>query len=155
MLIAPPKKEINFSLWLVICWLRPKRRVILSLIVSFFANISPMSEFQKNFDVSIWKVVSRINAGRVMSYGEVACAAGFPRHARMVSKAMSRSPETLPWYRVVRSNRTLAFDVASDAYKKQAELLKNEGVNIVKGKVIPIMSDADTSLDELLWGIQE
>lgn len=104
-----------------------------------------------NFDTAIWKVVSDIPAGRVMSYGEVSRAAGFPRHARMVSKAMGRSPKTLPWFRVVRSNRTLAFDIASDAYKKQAELLKKEGVLVINGKVIPLESDEDKGLDELLW----
>ena len=111
-----------------------------------------MSAFQEKFDQSIWDIVSNIKAGRVMSYGEVARAAGYPRHARMVSKAMVRSPVSLPWYRVVRSNRSLAFDTASGAYKKQAKLLENEGVILKKGKVIPIQSDADTSLDELLWG---
>ncbi len=114
-----------------------------------------MSEFQKKFDSAIWNVVSQIGSGRVMSYGEVARAAGYPRHARMVSRAMTRSPTVLPWYRVVRSNRTLAFDVDSDAYNKQAKLLKNEGVDIIKGKIIPAKTDDDTSLDELLWGAQE
>jgi methylated-DNA-protein-cysteine methyltransferase-like protein len=114
-----------------------------------------MTSFQKKFDQSIWGVVSNIKVGRVMAYGEVALAAGYPRHARMVSRAMSRSPTALPWHRVIRSNRTLAFDIESDAYKKQASLLKNEGVEIIKGKIIPKKTDDDTSLDELLWGIQE
>jgi len=60
-----------------------------------------MSEFQEKFDQAIWRTVSGIKPGRVMSYGQVARAAGFPRHARMVSKAMSRSVEPLPWYRVI------------------------------------------------------
>ena len=114
-----------------------------------------MSEFQKRFDTAICKVVTQIDIGRVMSYGEVARAAGFPRHARMVSRAMSRSQVRLPWYRVVRSNRTLAFPVGSDLYEKQARLLEEEGVNIVKGKVIPQISDEDKSLDELLWGTED
>ena len=114
-----------------------------------------MSQFQQKFDQAIWQVVAHIKTGRVMSYGEVARAAGYPRHARMVSKAMSRSSTTLPWHRVVRSNRTLAFDVDSGAYKKQAKLLQSEGIIIKNGKVIPIKSDNDISLDELLWGAQE
>ena len=111
-----------------------------------------MSDFQNKFDQKIWRVVSQIKAGRVMAYGEVARAAGYPRHARMVSKAMARSPELLPWYRVVRSNRSLAFESGSDFYKKQAKLLEQEGVIIEHGKVIPVASDEDISLDELLWG---
>ena len=111
-----------------------------------------MSDFQNKFDQKIWKVVSQIKVGRVMAYGEVARAAGYPRHARMVSKAMGRSPELLPWYRVVRSNRSLAFETGSDFYKKQENLLKREGIIIEHGKVMPVASDEDISLDELLWG---
>ena len=107
---------------------------------------------QKKFDTAIWRVVSNISSGRVMGYGEVARAAGYPRHARMVSKAMSRSTEPLPWYRVVRSDRTLAFEVGSYAYKKQRCLLEKEGVQFTNGKVVPAYSDDDKDLDELLWG---
>jgi len=111
-----------------------------------------MPDFQNKFDTAIWKVVSSISSGRVMGYGEVARAAGFPCHARMVSKAMSRSPKQLPWYRVVRSDRTLAFDLGSDAYKKQRSLLEKEGVEFVNGKIVPVYPNDDKDLDELLWG---
>jgi len=114
-----------------------------------------MTRFQNKFDEAIWKTVSEIAIGRVKSYGEVARAAGFPRHARMVSKAMSRSPELLPWYRVVRSNRTLAFEVGSKAFNKQQSLLKKEGVYIIDGKVVPVDSDENKDLDEILWGPPE
>ena len=107
---------------------------------------------QTKFDAAIWKVVANIPPGRVMGYGEVARAAGFPRHARMVSKAMGRSPTRLPWYRVVRSDRTLAFEVGSEAYKKQKGLLEKEGVQFIKGKVVPMESDDTVALDKLLWG---
>lgn len=114
--------------------------------------IYPMSDVQKDFDKAVWRIVSSIPSGRVMSYGEVARAAGRPRYARMVSRAMSRSVEPLPWYRVVRSNRTLAFDVGSESYKKQQGLLEKEGVKFVRGKVMPVDSEKDIDLDELLWG---
>ena len=111
-----------------------------------------MSTFQKSFDKSIWEVVSQIAVGRVMSYGEVARAAGYPRHARMVARAMSRSEEKLPWHRVVKSDRTIAFETGSEPYKKQQALLLNEGVHIKEGKVIPITSDKNRALDDILWG---
>lgn len=111
-----------------------------------------MAFSQNKFDASIWKVVSGIGRGRVMGYGEVARAAGYPRHARMVSKAMGRSPEPLRWYRVVRSDRTLAFKQGSEAYKKQRRLLEEEGVQFINGKVVAVESDDDKDLDELLWG---
>ena len=93
---------------------------------------------QKKFDSTIWQTVSSIAAGRVMSYGEVARAAGFPRHARMVSKAMGRSTTALPWYRVVRSDRTLAFKPGSEAYNN--------------GKIVQFESNETEDLDKLLWG---
>jgi len=113
-----------------------------------------MASSQHKFDTAIWKVVSSISSGRVMGYGEVARAAGYPRHARMVSKAMSRSTELLPWYRVVRSDRTLAFEVGSEAYNKQRCLLEEEGVQFTNGKAVAVAvySDDDKDLDELLWG---
>jgi len=87
-----------------------------------------------------------------MSYGDVARAAGYPRHARMVSKAMSRSPEVLPWYRVIRSDATLAFEQNGPAYNRQKQLLKKEGVEIIDGKVIPVKPIKESDLDEILWG---
>lgn len=111
-----------------------------------------MSISQKKFDIAIWETVSSIAAGHVMSYGEVARAAGYPRHARMVSKAMSRSTTALPWYRVVRSDRTLAFKLDSEAYHKQKVLLEEEGVQFLNGKVVALESDENVDLDKLLWG---
>ena len=114
-----------------------------------------MNNAQNEFDKAVWGIVSGIKSGSVMSYGEVARAAGRPRSARMVSKAMGRSDEPLPWYRVVRSNRTLAFEVGSEPYKKQQGLLEKEGVQFVRGKVIAVDSDKGKDLDELLWGPSE
>lgn len=111
-----------------------------------------MSFKQQVFDQAVWDIVSSIKPGRVMGYGEVARAAGFPRHARMVSKAMSRSSVPLPWYRVVRSDRTLAFQLGSAAYNKQKSLLEREGVHIINGKVVPLESDKFDDLDQQLWG---
>ena len=114
-----------------------------------------MAYSKNKFDGKVWAIVSGIKSGRVMSYGEVARAAGYPRHARMVSKAMGRSAEPLPWYRVVRSDRTLAFKAGSESYNKQQALLEKEGVRIIGGKVVPVNTDEDMDLDEMLWGPAE
>ena len=87
-----------------------------------------------------------------MSYGEVARAAGFPRHARMVSKAMCRASGPLPWHRVVRSDRTLAFEIGCEAYNEQKALLEEEGVSMINGRVVPLNADETIDLDELIWG---
>ncbi len=111
-----------------------------------------MSVEAKPFDESVWQVVKGIKVGRVMSYGDVARVAGFPRRARMVARAMGRSPELLPWHRVVRSNLTIAFEAGSEPYLKQEKLLLDEGVKIVKGKIVAITSDKGRELDDVLWG---
>ena len=90
-----------------------------------------------------------------MSYSQVARMAGYPRHARMVSKAMGRSAESLPWHRVVRSDHSLAFEPGSESYNKQKELLEKEGVQFIGGKVVPPGSGDAKDLDELLWGPSE
>ena len=112
-----------------------------------------MSRFRDKFDHRVWKVVASIPPGQVMGYGEVAKAAGFPRYSRMVSAALGRSPEPLPWFRVVRSNRTLSFEPGSDSNREQAQLLKQEGVRFDGLKIIE--AETDNSLDRILWGPQE
>jgi len=111
-----------------------------------------MAHSHTKFDKAVWRTVANIAVGRVMSYGDVARAAGYPRHARMVSKAMGRCTEPLPWYRVIRSDRTLAFEVGSESYNNQRYLLEKEGVQIIDGKVVPPDSDKSRDLDELIWG---
>lgn len=112
-----------------------------------------MSRFRDKFDHRVWQVVATIPPGKVMGYGEVAKAAGFPRYSRMVAAALGRSPEPLPWFRVVRSNRTLAFAVDSSAYREQAQLLRQEGVRFDGLKIIE--ANSEDSLDRILWGPQE
>jgi methylated-DNA-protein-cysteine methyltransferase-like protein len=111
-----------------------------------------MSFSQKTFDKAICDIVAGIQPGQVMSYGQVARAAGFPRHARMVSKALRRSQARLPWHRVVKADRTLAFEHGSEAYRQQKDLLANDGVAMSNGKVLSRASDETVDLDKLLWG---
>jgi methylated-DNA-protein-cysteine methyltransferase-like protein len=117
--------------------------------------IQRMSESRIKFDKAVWKTVSSIKSGRVMSYGQVARISGYPGRARMVSKAMKRSADPLPWHRVVKSDRTLAFEIGSETFNKQKELLEKEGVRFIAGKVVPVDAYEVIDLDELLWGPPE
>ena len=112
-----------------------------------------MSKFQQAFDHKVWQVVLAIPEGQVMGYGEVARAAGFPRYSRMVSAAMSRSPEPLPWFRVVKSDRTIAFEEDSESYREQAQLLKQEGICFDGRKIIE--QPRSDNLDRILWGPED
>lgn len=83
---------------------------------------------------AVLAAVDLVPPGRVTSYGRVAqyvgrrLGRGGPRH---VAKAMRQYGATVAWYRVVKSDRSLATEVAW----RQAELLAGEGVRLHNGRV--------------------
>lgn len=101
----------------------------------------------------IWETIRDIPEGNVASYGQVAEVAGIPRGARQVAYALRVAPDelALPWYRVITASGKLAFEQGSASFRRQRDLLADEGVTMLNGKV-----DMDTyrwqpDLDELLW----
>jgi O-6-methylguanine DNA methyltransferase len=79
-------------------------------------------------------VVSRIPAGRVATYGDVARLAGRPRAARAVGQIMSTAPgRGLPYHRVVAAGGALGGYGGNVQLK--AALLRAEGV-LVHGQRI-------------------
>lgn len=99
---------------------------------------------------AIWKTVRAIPHGRVSSYGTVAARAGLPGRARLVGHALKVAPPNmdLPWHRVVGSGGRIAFPRTSRQFAEQRKRLRAEGIELARGRVI---SEADISLDELLW----
>lgn len=59
----------------------------------------------------IYEVVTRIPAGRVLTYGDVAALAGLPGHARLVGYALHALPEhtTVPWHRVINAQGKISL----------------------------------------------
>jgi len=84
-----------------------------------------------------YSVVKTIPRGKVMSYGQVAMLAGFPRCARQVGYALHRNPDpdTIPCHRVVFADGRLAPAFAFGGANKQRELLESEGVEFIDEKV--------------------
>ena len=79
------------------------------------------------FFEEVRKVVRRIPRGRVASYGEVARAAGYPRSARIVARALRDSEKHgLPWQRVVGGGGRIVLP--GEAGLHQRLLLQLEGV---------------------------
>lgn len=79
----------------------------------------------------IRKVVSKIPRGRVMTYGDVARAAGMPGAARTVGYAMRALGRTVPWQRVLgrRNARTAHITIREPRSRaEQRRLLEQEGV---------------------------
>jgi len=83
-----------------------------------------------DFEEAVVAVIAALEAGDVVTYGEVAAEAGFPGAARAVGTVLRRS-EGLPWWRVVGSGGR----IRTPDRVRQARLLTDEGVLIVKGRV--------------------
>jgi methylated-DNA-protein-cysteine methyltransferase-like protein len=75
-------------------------------------------------------VLTRLQPGEVVSYGDVAAEAGYPGAARAVGSVLAHC-QGLPWWRVVMASGRLARgkEVA------QARLLRKEGVGVNNGRV--------------------
>ena len=83
-----------------------------------------------DFEEAVVAVISALEPGDVVTYGEVAAEAGFPGAARAVGTVLRRS-EGLPWWRVVGSGGR----IRTPDRVRQVGLLTDEGVLIVKGRV--------------------
>jgi methylated-DNA-protein-cysteine methyltransferase-like protein len=107
-----------------------------------------------NWHQSVWKVVSEIPSGHVLTYGEVARLSGMPRAARRVSQAMRRAPRAmqLPWHRVVNAQGKISFAEDSMGWKQQKSKLEDEGVIFLDGKIDLEQYGYRGAVDRLLWG---
>ena len=87
----------------------------------------------------IYTVVRRIPLGRVMTYGEVAAKAGYPRAPRLAGYALyALLPGTpLPWHRVVGAGGRLTLArLSPDGALTQRMRLEREGVKFdARGRV--------------------
>lgn len=83
------------------------------------------------FEEAVIEVLTSLEAGDVITYGEVAAEAGFPGAARAVGTILRTSDLDLPWWRVVGSGGL----IRTPHPERQAELLTGEGILVVGGKV--------------------
>lgn len=81
-----------------------------------------------DFRAAVFAQVARIPAGRVASYGQVACMADRPRAARVVGQILARADGLgLPCHRVVRADGSLCEGAFGMPGVQQA-MLRAEGV---------------------------
>src|SRR5262252_1908330 len=83
-----------------------------------------------DFERAVARVIRSIPRGSFLSYSQVALRAGKPGGARAVVRALHRI-HNLPWWRVVRADRTLAPEVALE----QARRLRQEGVSVTGRRI--------------------
>jgi len=71
------------------------------------------------------KIIQGIPSGKVMTYGQVAAAAGSPRGARQVVRVLHSMSKKygLPWHRIINVQGEISLTDGD-----QRELLKMEGI---------------------------
>jgi methylated-DNA-protein-cysteine methyltransferase related protein len=84
------------------------------------------------FTERVIRIIQGIPAGYVMTYGQVAAAAGSPRGARQVVRVLHSMSEKhgLPWHRIINAQGEISFTAG-----EQRELLEAEGIRFKNGKV--------------------
>ena len=85
----------------------------------------------------IYNAVKQIPMGKVATYGQIAELAGDRKMARAVGNALHKNPDpdNICCYRVVNSKGELAKGFAFGGEEKQAQLLRQDGIEVVNGKV--------------------
>ena len=78
-----------------------------------------------------------IPTGQCTTYGHIASLIGFPRHARMVGRALhDLQAEEVPWQRVVSASGHISAREPPGAAERQAVLLRQEGVEVTTSNAI-------------------
>ena len=84
----------------------------------------------QTFAAAVGEVLASLKEGDVLSYGEVAEEAGYPRSARAVGRFLQEN-SGFPWWRIVTANGRLA--PGHEAL--QAKLLRSEGIEVQDGHI--------------------
>ena len=80
------------------------------------------------FQIKVWKEISKIPYGETRTYKDIAVAIGRPNSSRAVANACGKNhyvPE-IPCHRVIRSDGQLGGYSGEGGIKKKAELLRAE-----------------------------
>ena len=67
----------------------------------------------------------------MVTYGDIADVAGYPKMSRLVGRILAITNDDLPWWRVVNA----AGRLVPGNEREQAALLKGEGVTVANGHV--------------------
>ena len=84
------------------------------------------------FEVAVLDVVAALEAGEIVTYGEVAAEVGRPGAARAVGSTLRRHGSSVPWWRVVAASGRLVPGGEARHGSKLAE----EGVPVRDGRVV-------------------
>jgi methylated-DNA-protein-cysteine methyltransferase related protein len=79
----------------------------------------------------ILDVMRALGPGEVVTYGDIADVAGYPKQSRLVGRLLATTDEEVPWWRVVNA----AGRLVPGHEREQSAMLRDEGVEVRDGKV--------------------
>ena len=84
------------------------------------------------FQIEVWKELSKIPKGEVRTYKQIAKSIGKPKSSRAVANACAKNPYpiVIPCHIVIRSDCTVGGYSGEGGVKLKKELLKKEGVRL-------------------------
>jgi methylated-DNA-protein-cysteine methyltransferase-like protein len=85
----------------------------------------------KDRDHRILDVIRALSEGEVVTYGDIAEDAGYPKRSRLVGHILATTDEDVPWWRVVNSVGRLV----PGHEREQSQILRSEGVKVSDGRV--------------------
>jgi methylated-DNA-protein-cysteine methyltransferase related protein len=101
-------------------------------------NFKGMKRLER-FTERVIHIIKEIPPGRVMTYGQVAKAAGSPRGARQVVRilhSMSKK-HSLPWHRIINAKGEIGIQ-DEEAFFTQKLALQSEGVVVTENNRIEL-----------------
>ncbi len=98
------------------------------------------SDRRPRFFAHVYRLVSQVPKGKVVTYGQVAALLGAPRAARAVGTALRYLPQplsrTVPWQRVINAAGGISLRGDVVRAEEQRWLLEDEGIEFDRhGKV--------------------
>jgi methylated-DNA-protein-cysteine methyltransferase-like protein len=85
----------------------------------------------KERDQRILDVIRALREGEVVTYGDIAEDAGYPKRSRLVGHILASTDEDVPWWRVVNSVGRLV----PGHEREQSAILRSEGIKVGEGRV--------------------
>ena len=82
------------------------------------------------FQIKVWKAISNIPKGKILTYRELAKIIGKPKAARAIANACGKNPFPIkiPCHRVIRSDGNIGGYSGKGGVNSKIILLKKEGV---------------------------
>jgi O-6-methylguanine DNA methyltransferase len=90
-----------------------------------------------SFQLRVLNFLTVIPKGKVVTYGQIAKAIGYPGAARAVGNVLHRNPDgsKYPCYKVVNSKGELSGHFAFGGIMIQQEKLEADGIKVVNSRV--------------------